>query len=70
MSYLTPRQMQLLRELDIYGGTLIVRSRKDDRDYLHLQNAGLVSSSTMFTNEVHYKITDAGRAVLREATSD
>jgi hypothetical protein len=61
----TPKQMQLLRELDFFGGALIVRSRMDAHEYVHLQNAGLVTCFTMYLNEVRYEITEAGRAVLR-----
>jgi hypothetical protein len=33
MADLTLNQLRLLRELDFYGGLLIIRTRTDDADY-------------------------------------
>jgi hypothetical protein len=66
MSQLTSNQIQLLRELEHHGGALIVRTKDDELDYLHLHNAGLINcfTSSLPVGEVRYEITEAGRAAL------
>ncbi len=64
MADLTPNQKRLLRELDFYGGVLILRTRANDADYEVLDKGGLVTAFAITQREVRYKITPAGRAVL------
>ena len=47
---------------------LIVRTKGDDLDYLHLHNALLVNcvAISVGMHEVRYEITEAGRAALIE----
>jgi hypothetical protein len=44
MAELSPNQIRLLRELDFYGGVLILRTRANDADYEVLEKGGLVNS--------------------------
>jgi hypothetical protein len=64
MADLTPNQKRLLRELDFYGGVLILRTHGNDADYEVLEKGGLVTAFALTKREVRYKITPAGRAVL------
>ena len=61
---LTPSQIRLLRELDFYGGVLIIRTHADNADYAVLEKDGLVTAFALNISEVRYKITKAGRAAL------
>ena len=42
MADLTSDQLRVLRELDFYGGVMIVRSGREFQDYEVLEKAGLV----------------------------
>jgi len=64
MADLTPNQLRLLRELDFYGGILILRTRTDEADYEVLEKSGFVSAFAINISEIRYKITAAGRAAL------
>lgn len=44
MSDLTPTQIHLLRELDFYGGVLIIRTHANDGDYAVIEKGGLVTA--------------------------
>ena len=44
MADLTPSQIRLLRELDFYGGVLIIRTHADNADYAVLEKDGLVTA--------------------------
>ena len=43
MPDLTANQIRLLRELEFYGGVLIVRAHRDQADYDRLEIVGLVT---------------------------
>ena len=64
MADLTSNQLRLLRELDFYGGVLIIRTHGDDADYAVREKDGLVTAFALNISEVRYKITKAGRAAL------
>jgi hypothetical protein len=50
MADLTPNQKRLLRELDFYGGVLIIRTRANDADYEVLD--GLITAFALTMREV------------------
>ena len=64
MANLTPSQIRLLRELDFYGGVLIIRTRTNEADYAVLEKDGLFTAFSLGISQVKYKITKAGRAAL------
>lgn len=64
MADLTTNQLRLLRELDFYGGVLIIRTHTNDADYAVLEMDGLVTAFALNIREVRYKITRAGRAAI------
>ena len=64
MADLTPSQIRLLRELDFYGGVLIIRTRTNEADYAVLEKDGLITAFSLGISQVKYKITKAGRAAL------
>jgi hypothetical protein len=64
MDDLTPNQLRLLRELDFYGGVLILRRRLDEADYAVLEKSGFVTAFAINVREVRYKITPAGRGTV------
>jgi hypothetical protein len=64
MADLTTNQLRLLRELDFYGGVLIIRTHTNDADYAVLEKDGLVTTFALNIREVRYKITWAGRAAI------
>ena len=64
MGDLTPSQMRFLRELDFYGGVLIIRTRTNEADYAVLEKDGLIAAFSLGISQVKYKITKAGRAAL------
>ena len=64
MAELTPNQTRLLRELDFYGGAVIIRTRADEADYAVLEKDGLITALSLGISQVKYKITKAGRAAL------
>ena len=66
MAYLTPNQLRLLRELEFYGGVLIVRAHRDQADYDHLEKVGLVTGFSVSMSDMRYKITKLGRRLLEE----
>ena len=63
MPDLTRKQLGLLKELVLYGGTLIISRGEDKPDYLVLQRLGLLKSFALNgpLNEILYEITDRGR---------
>lgn len=61
---LSSDQLQLLRELDFYGGVMIVRSRRNYADYEALEKAGFVTGFAVSMSELRYKITKAGKEIL------
>jgi hypothetical protein len=65
MTDLTQNQIRLLRELDFYGGSLIIRSRANDADYRVLDKGGSITALALNLNEVLYKITKDGRELLK-----
>jgi hypothetical protein len=65
MTDLTQNQIRLLRELDFYGGSLIIRSRANDADYRALDKGGSITALALNMNEVLYKITKDGRELLK-----
>ena len=66
MADLTQNQMRLLRELDFYGGVLIIRTRANDTDYAALEKRGFITAFALNMSEVRYKITKDGREVLKD----
>jgi len=47
MADLTPSQIRLLRELDFYGGVLIIRTRTNEADYAVLEKDGLITALSL-----------------------
>jgi hypothetical protein len=64
MADLTSDQLRLLRELDHYGGVMIVRSGSGFQDYQALENVGLILAKAMSAREMRYKLTKAGKTLL------
>jgi hypothetical protein len=62
---LTQNQMRLLRELEFYGGSLIIRTRTDNADYALLVKRGFVTASALTMSEVLYKMTKDGWEQLK-----
>jgi hypothetical protein len=54
-SDLTPDQRRLLRELDNFGGVLIVHTRGQRSDYEYLEKAGLIMTFALNDNEIRYE---------------
>ena len=52
MADLTPNQIRLLRELDFYGGVLILRKRTDEADYAVLEKSGFVTAFAINISDV------------------
>ncbi len=59
----TPKQLQLLKELVLFGGTLIISRGENKSDYLLLQQLGLIKSIKLdgALAEVLYEVTERGR---------
>ena len=55
----------ILRELDFYGGSLIIRTRANNADYVLLEKRGFITASALTMSEVLYKITKDGREQLK-----
>ena len=54
MAELTPNQIRLLRELDFYGGALIIRTRANEADYAVLEKDGLFTAFSLGISQVKY----------------
>jgi hypothetical protein len=64
MADLTSDQLRVLRELDFYGGVMIVRSGREFQDYEVLEKAGLVLAEATSAREMRYKLTKIGKTLL------